>query len=498
MKRSRSSIIRKIYLVAIVIASFFMSIGYASIDSVTMDINGTAEAEIPKNVFITNANINQSSNANLSQSHINLFHETLLNSTVVLNDNVNSTLTIDINVKNNSNDDLYFDQVVYDPEFYDNNNIDFTLSNISHGDLLTKGSSTSFSITFKYTDSYKASNPTTFANMLNSYLNFKYKKGYAITYSNITNTTNYPSLILEGNTLTVTFSNDIPDDVKVFGLTSNTEYVKGTDFTYTNNTLTFTNVTEPLDIQKTAVQGSGTGTQEDPYVETGNEYDPTDAEDDASTIFVNVPGEPQITKDEDGEVTSFEYTAASDDNPVIFDSEDPLSTGLIAMDGDGFTIHIKFKTDLEQENSNFIISALEYDSASNTYNGFSLFDYNRGYLRVGTYRNRARSTSTGLLNANNYVTANSSAITGMHEFDVTIVYDPVGNKSRYGQITFTTIIDGGTPTVKTMKNSKAPGHNNNVIPETLTNAVVTIGGNGINDEENIGYMEILEFSVAKN
>ena len=498
MNKENTFSIKKYYLIAIIVASFFMSIGYAVVGSVTVDVSGTAQAEVPNTVFITYASIDQSSNANVSQSNINLYHETVLNSTVVLNNNVNSTLTMNITVKNNSNNDYYFDQVVYDSDFYDNDNIDFTLSNMSHGDLLESDNSTSFTITFKYTDSYKASNPSTFDNILNSYLNFRFKKGYAITYSNITNTANYPSLILEGNTLTVTFSNDIPDDVSVTGLTTNTEYVKNTDFTYINNTLTFTNVTEPLDIQKIAIQGSGSGTPEDPYIETSDEYNPDDASDDASTLFVNVPGEPQITKDENGEVTSFEYTAASEDDPVIFDSDDPLSTGLIAMDGEGFTIHIKFNADLAQENSNFVLSALEYNSTNNTYNGFSLFDYSSGYLRVGVYRDRARSNSTGLLNANNYVTANTTAITGMHEFDVTIEYNPVGNKSRYGQITFTTIVDGGTPSVKTMKNNKEPGNKNNIIPETLDNAVVTIGGNGINSNENIGYMEIIEFSVTKN
>ena len=112
-----------------------------------------------------------------------------------------------ISVYNNSSDDYYFDDVVYGSNFYDNNNIDYTLSGINHGDKISIHETKTFTITFKYTDEYKNSNPTSFDNVLNSYINFKFIKGYSISYTGLNDTSGLDTLILDSQTKTSTFTN---------------------------------------------------------------------------------------------------------------------------------------------------------------------------------------------------------------------------------------------------------------------------------------------------
>ena len=53
-------------------------------------------------------------------------------------------------------------------------------------------------------------------------------------------------------------------------------------------------------------------------------------------------------------------------------------------------------------------------------------------------------------------------------------------------------VNGNTRTGNIKNNN---GSNN--IPETLNNATITLGGNGIDNSEDMVYMEVLEFTVTK-
>ena len=66
---------------------------------------------------------------------------------------------------------------------------------------------------------------------------------YTITYNNITNSTNYPSTISGGSTYTQTFTTAPSIITVTMGVTN---LVSGTDFTYTNGTLTIPNVSGNL------------------------------------------------------------------------------------------------------------------------------------------------------------------------------------------------------------------------------------------------------------
>ena len=93
---------RNIYLLAIVIASVFMCVGYATVNNVTLDLAGNASIVASPTIYIFDADIDPTSNGNVAASEILLTHDTVLQSKVVLNNDVNSTLTMEITIKKSS------------------------------------------------------------------------------------------------------------------------------------------------------------------------------------------------------------------------------------------------------------------------------------------------------------------------------------------------------------------------------------------------------------
>ena len=228
----------------------FMAIGYASINNITLSLAGTGNVDVDENVHITVATSAH------SNSTINSFSGTMLNSTVNLANNNTETFTI--TVYNNTNDDYMFDQVLRDTEqslFYDNQNITFTLNGLNRYDTLAHGQSKTFTITFGYVNGFTPSSSSD--RVLNSYINFKFKKGYTVTYSNITtqNNSDYPTVAFENDSMVATFSSDVPYDVKV--TMGNSVLVENTDYTYvadqnnnSNMVLTVNSVTNNITIER--------------------------------------------------------------------------------------------------------------------------------------------------------------------------------------------------------------------------------------------------------
>ena len=176
IKRIRFNI-QSIFLIALTIASLFMCVGYASVNNITLDLAGDAGIKGNPMIYIVDAQIDPNSDANVASSAISLIYETLMESTVVLNNDVDSTLTMEITIRNATPHNTYFEEVVYGNNFYDNNNIDFVLTGLDVNQMVPARGSVTFTITFKYTDAYIETNPTTFTNTLNSYLNFKFGTG---------------------------------------------------------------------------------------------------------------------------------------------------------------------------------------------------------------------------------------------------------------------------------------------------------------------------------
>lgn len=232
--------IKKNYYVIISIiiltSTIFMSIGYASINSIILDITGTASATAQGGVFITNVEYVSNNNADISSSTINNYYKTVLDSTIVLGTSISSNITYKVTLYNNSNKDYAFIGTVYADNFYDNSNIQFELNGLEKNDIIkANGGSITFSITFSYAGT------TTENNILNSYLNFKFGTPYTVTYLNF-DENSYPSTVINETTYTNTFTSS-PSIVSVM---MNETLLTTNQFTYSNGTLTIPNVTGDL------------------------------------------------------------------------------------------------------------------------------------------------------------------------------------------------------------------------------------------------------------
>ena len=231
----------KIFPFLILIASLFMTIGYASINSLTADITGEVLANAQNGIFITDVVYESNKNADIVNSKIKSFNKTILNSTVVLSeDNENSFITYKVTVYN-STDDLYaFEDVKYivDEQIYDNENISFELIGLENMTLLPSKKSITFSIKFYYKDKTNIVD-----NTLNSYLNFSFKQAHSVKYVDIDDS-NLPKYVLTKNDLKIDFGNSNYRGMKVF-----IDDSLVTNYTYMNNILVVSNVTGDVTIQ---------------------------------------------------------------------------------------------------------------------------------------------------------------------------------------------------------------------------------------------------------
>ena len=147
----------------------FLSIGYASGNSITDEIKGTLVASKQDGVFITDVVYDSSMNANNVDSKINNYHKTTLNSSIVLSNSSDSAITYRVTVYNSTDNNYKFNDVLYGEDFYDNNSIVFELTNLEKGDEIIGKGYITFYITFSYLNDTVSSN-----NILNSYLNFEF------------------------------------------------------------------------------------------------------------------------------------------------------------------------------------------------------------------------------------------------------------------------------------------------------------------------------------
>ena len=217
------------YLILIILSTLLMGIGYAS-TTLTLDIKGTLIAQTPKEILITNIN------CDTENVKINNYDKTIIDSKITLSptDN-NSSITCQIKVTNNTNDNYAFKEIIYGSDFYDNNDI-IVKTNIQEKEILNKNETKTLELTFKYKENLEEITN----NELNSIINIKFQKYHTIIYENITNN-NYPEIVFDGENLEITFIDDIPNNISVTG-TNNYEYE--------TPTLTLSNITNNITITK--------------------------------------------------------------------------------------------------------------------------------------------------------------------------------------------------------------------------------------------------------
>ena len=197
-------------------------------------------------------------------------------------------------------------------------------------------------------------------NYNNVRLDFDFKEIYDISYVDMNNT-GYPTNILNGDNMTITFSDNstyngaatyvyntntltvnsytstIPSGVAVTGNSNNS---------YTNGVLTISNVSG--DITLTASYAAANVVEDN----TTQTYDPDNVPTNTTIVYKAIAGEPQVSTDSSGNITSFEYTGASSSNPVEITSSTPVSTGFVPFAADtNWELNMTFRYSSEDNGS---------------------------------------------------------------------------------------------------------------------------------------------------
>lgn len=235
--KKKHNIKLSIFIHLIVIITLFMGIGYASINSVALDIKGTSNAKSQDDIYITEVNTTSTSTSTSLSNVSN--NGTLLTSKIALENDKDSTISIQVVLYNSTNSNYIFDEIVYTEEKY--NNTDITFSFNKKDEILKSGETLEVTVTFKY-DTYNSQT----SNILESMLNFKFIKLYNVTYENFNSTTSYPTYIGEDKTLTISFGTlDAPIEVY-----KDNVLLTSSQYSYSNYVLTIPNVNGNIHVRK--------------------------------------------------------------------------------------------------------------------------------------------------------------------------------------------------------------------------------------------------------
>ena len=199
-----------------------MWVGYASINSVIINVGGEVVAKAQDGVFITNVSYVERDHPLPNEDYkIYYADNTILKSSINLEpSNLMSEISLKVSFYNSSNYDYFFDDVRYADELTDElndvySNFDIIYVFDNQNKVISKdGGTLDVIITFQYHNLDEST-----SNVLNSILNFEFVRGYNITYKNITNN-GYPTTIKEGEDLDIVFSEDLPDGILLTGSTS--------------------------------------------------------------------------------------------------------------------------------------------------------------------------------------------------------------------------------------------------------------------------------------
>ncbi len=161
----------KLFPILILVSVIFMGIGYASINSISIDIVGEITAKSPNGVFITDIKYVKDENS-LDTENITIYNanQTIVNSLVSLDGtNSSSNVKLEITVYNSNKEDYVFVGAFYETEFYDNENIIFELEGIQIDDIISNGEYITFNVNFKYNGTENVNN------LLNSIIDYRFE-----------------------------------------------------------------------------------------------------------------------------------------------------------------------------------------------------------------------------------------------------------------------------------------------------------------------------------
>ena len=251
---------------------------------------------------------------------------------------------------------------------------------------------------------------------------------------------------------------------------SNNTLTSGTNYTYSNGVVTFlTELTSNLTI--TAVGGGNGGTWDAPVRDTTTTtYNPADVPI-GTTLYEGISGQPQVTKDYSGNITRFKYTNTGTNG---VSTSTPINTGVLAFDGNDFTVTLEAKLPYSTKTLNPILVLSQ--RVGSTVEGVVLYNH---------YSNRYYTTLTGTIKGSSAVKVNGFRIQAYSGGSLTnphsLIYPNNGaNESNKYYVGFTS---SETPTVKIVLTSinnqidvKVYDTSNNVIGQLYNNYKYTITG----------------------
>ena len=192
-------------------------------------------------------------------------------------------------------------------------------------------------------------------------------------------------------------------------------------------------------------------------------------------------------------ITGYEITTPdgsnSSQNGLAVVNGTGIDTGVLALDGNPFTIDLVAKYSVNKNDSNsgkVVLAALEPTSnGATTYKGFAFSIAKNSQL--GLYASTSSSISS---NANkpgfgSEIASSPSLTTGNVSHTLHVEYTP-GTGNNSGTITWT--IDGNTYTTT----------NDSHISTSFTNATITVGTLGVEHTRDMASMEIVSFNVTKS
>lgn len=173
--RKKSKILIKSIVFLIVIAFAFMSVGYAEITDVELGIKGKIEANNQEGVFITGITQLSAVNADTINSKMDSFIKTTVDTKIVLGNSLDSSITYQINLYNNSDKEYVFIDIMTaetEDNIYSSENIEIELNGIERC-ITTIGAKDkiTYTVTFKYLENADLSN-----NTLMDKLNFRFQE----------------------------------------------------------------------------------------------------------------------------------------------------------------------------------------------------------------------------------------------------------------------------------------------------------------------------------
>ena len=104
----KSSNKKLVYILLLFLATIFMGVGYASVNNVLLTVDGSAIVLSQDVVHISSALYSSNNGANTEASSINGYSATVLNSTITLGNNSSSTITYEITIYNETNDNYIY------------------------------------------------------------------------------------------------------------------------------------------------------------------------------------------------------------------------------------------------------------------------------------------------------------------------------------------------------------------------------------------------------